>query len=851
MRLSSTRCARRRALRQAGAAVGAAFGLLLGTQGVLAAPAAAAEPETITVVLKAPDRAGLAALAQASGISREERLRRLAPLLPTSSQKDAVVDQLEDQGFTITEVGTWLINATAPTQAAQARANGMATSSAQSAGTGSLTGLASAVYTTDHPGPERKHAAVPYGPTGAALRNSYSSNQPASNTDATIATLQYAGWNPADLSSYASSIGVGDPVASGRYTGVAVSPRHTTNRLSQDGDGDSEVALDQQALLSVAPNLKQRAYFAANSSQGELNALQRIADDATASTYNLVALSISWGLCEDNYYNGDGSVDTDGLNAEIDAFNAIAAAGVTIFAASGDSGAYDCAGPGDFGSITTEEQVDTPGAFPSVVSVGGTSLQVNNAFTPDDDVETGWNDPSNDGAGAYLGSAGGGGISKLVARPDYQRSTGYSKRTVPDIAALADPSDRFAVYWGRGGGWMGVGGTSLAAPLSAGLFANEVISHGQTQGIGSIHEALYGNPTYSGSRPSMRDITVGDISFGRNSIFTARPGYDLSTGLGSPRWGEVVTRALESVTISAPVATRSTNVTLSVLNAASTSFTSWKIQALNASAPDPGCMTGTTATSTRPTQVTLPGGDGEKVIYVAAFEDGSTDCVASHATIRLDTVNPTLSLSAKLASPTTNKVNVSWAGFDVTGSGIDHYAVKITHSLQSASDVNYSSTQTTSYSLSGVAGRTYKVTVTAYDKAGNSRTASQQLDVPLDDTYLSSNGSWKRVSSTSHFGSAAMVSSTKSSSLSGRVTYRTLSVMVATGRNNGRIDVWVDNKLVKTIDTYSPSTTYRKVIAVQSLTSTGAHNVAIKVRGDRSLSSKGITAVIDGLLLHS
>jgi hypothetical protein len=139
----------------------------------------------------------------------------------------------------------------------------------------------------------------------------------------------------------------------------------------------------------------------------------------------------------------------------------------------------------------------------------------------------------------------------------------------------------------------------------------------------------------------------------------------------------------------------------------------------------------------------------------------------------------------------------------------------------------------------------------AYDAAGNSTTATSQVDAPLDDTYLSTRGTWKKVSSNNDFGNSARVSSTKSSQLNGHVTFRTLAVQVATGSNNGRVDVYIDGSLYKTIDTYSVATGYRKVFSVVSFPHALPHNVQLRVRGDKNALSHGVTIVVDALLLHS
>jgi subtilase family serine protease len=108
---------------------------------------------------------------------------------------------------------------------------------------------------------------------------------------------------------------------------------------------------------------------------------------------------------------------------------------------------------------------DAPGvSFPStsayVVAVGGTAIR-RNRVTGNFGEEVVWQD-----AGA--------GLSAYVARPAYQNgisSTVGASRGVPDIAAIANPSGGVWVYSGLNGGWVIVGGTSVASPVEAGIMS--------------------------------------------------------------------------------------------------------------------------------------------------------------------------------------------------------------------------------------------------------------------------------------------------------------------------------------------------------------------------------------------
>lgn len=169
--------------------------------------------------------------------------------------------------------------------------------------------------------------------------------------------------------------------------------------------------------------------------------------------------------------------------------------GVAIVAASGDSG---------YG-------VEYPAASPYVTAVSGTTLSLN----PDDtrNSETAW-------------SGAGSGCSAYEPKPNWQQDTGCAQRTVADVSADADPNTGAAIYsssTGTQSGWYQVGGTSLAAPLIAGVYA-------LANNSSSVH---YGSYPYS-QTPSLYDIQSGSNGNCGNYLCTAGTGYDGPTGLGTP-----------------------------------------------------------------------------------------------------------------------------------------------------------------------------------------------------------------------------------------------------------------------------------------------------------------------------
>lgn len=193
--------------------------------------------------------------------------------------------------------------------------------------------------------------------------------------------------------------------------------------------------------------------------------------------------------------------------------------GVTILAAAGDDGASD-------GSTNGAPTVDFPAASPYVLACGGTKLTLSGAAIGS---ETVWNDLSaNEGAT-------GGGVSQVFALPSYQQSAkvpkapnGFVGRGVPDVAGDADPVTGYSLF--VDGRQAVIGGTSAVAPLWAALLAR--INQALGGNVGFVNPLLYAAKV----EPSFRDITSGN-----NGDYSAGPGWDACTGLGSPNGAALLT----------------------------------------------------------------------------------------------------------------------------------------------------------------------------------------------------------------------------------------------------------------------------------------------------------------------
>jgi kumamolisin len=236
-------------------------------------------------------------------------------------------------------------------------------------------------------------------------------------------------------------------------------------------------------------------------------------------------MSLSLGECETNTQAFD-RADLVALNSTV---ASIEAKGSTVFASSGDSGGLDCTPPADDGQPpqSSFEGVSVPAVLPAVTGTGGTALTTDAAGNYIG--ETTWSEP-------LLSQGTGGGVSTIFSRPSWQTGVGTggqadtgNGRQVPDVSADSDPNTgNFIVENGKDG--VG-GGTSLAAPIWAGFTAimDQYLKANHEPPVGFFNPILYHLANASVPYPPFHDITVGG-----NDFFTATPGYDMATGLGSP-----------------------------------------------------------------------------------------------------------------------------------------------------------------------------------------------------------------------------------------------------------------------------------------------------------------------------
>jgi subtilase family serine protease len=177
---------------------------------------------------------------------------------------------------------------------------------------------------------------------------------------------------------------------------------------------------------------------------------------------------------------------------------------------------------------------DYPGGYPAagafVTAVGGTRLI--NAGQPTQS-ETVWNTKLGEGTGSLC--------SLYESQPAWQTLLGFSYTSIcsmridNDVAAVGDPGTGVAVYdTYSGGGWAVYGGTSVATPIIAGVYA-------LAPNTGSINDGSYSyshtssfHDVINGSNGPCTPTGIYIIDFTGTFICDAGAGFDGPTGNGTP-----------------------------------------------------------------------------------------------------------------------------------------------------------------------------------------------------------------------------------------------------------------------------------------------------------------------------
>ena len=522
-----------------------------------------------------------------------------------------------------------------------------------------------------------------------------------------IAVAEQSDFNDADIAAFRKTFGLSDnpPVR------VLV-----PNTGSAAANGNLfEAELDLEWSGAVAPDATIQCVFTGDAPNHDAS------DALTYAIEQRIApvISTSFGRCESWFTEADATfAEAYGDLASLE--------GITVLADAGDTGAAACDSQSAL-SAQYGEAVLLPASLPSFVAVGGSQLDLNqtNQSTYFDSrlyavsyiPESAWNETLGDIDAGYGGlGAGGGGASRLFAKPYWQVpfTIQDGARDVPDLALSASADllpYAVSTSWTAADGdaeapqdqaLTAVGGTSLAAPSLAGVFAlvNQAVSAtnpGLPVGLGNVNPLLYALANSASSKSAFHDITDGNnvvpcepgssdcpasppYQFG----FTAGQGYDQTTGLGSIDAANLVAAwvALAPTSTSLGVAASGTvegsplQLTASITTKTTTTAMTGSVLFYFVSSGSTGIgssgtlgtariLPGTsTSTATASLTVGAPGGlDGSRV-QIGAFYGGDTHYLASWSPMS------SLSFASSLViCPTAVALSAGQTGFAFTTAG--------------------------------------------------------------------------------------------------------------------------------------------------------------------------------------
>ena len=360
--------------------------------------------------------------------------------------------------------------------------------------------------------------------SAADLRSIYSvPAQPAATKAETVAVFEQGGFEPNDITTYEVRNKLPATPAIFRsvdgYGGAINSPGI-----------EAEAVLDIDMLIGLNPAVAKVLVYEAGATEDFGTALVD-SYAAMASDNKAQTISISYGLDE-------ALQNPATLQAENTGLTQLVAQGQGVYVSSGDQGAY--------GDELHGLNVEDPGAQPNVVGVGGTTLFTGQKASYRYEVV--WNELQ-----TSINAATGGGVSAVWPIPAYQTPFGArpmtdnggsaTNRNVPDVAAVADPLTGVAVYSKINGGWLTIGGTSVASPVVASIMSigNAVSKSWGFGPLGFTNPAIYGieeNPLSQAFLQGDFDDTVygnnGDVADFGIPGFNAGMNYDNTTGWGSP-----------------------------------------------------------------------------------------------------------------------------------------------------------------------------------------------------------------------------------------------------------------------------------------------------------------------------
>jgi Subtilase family len=340
----------------------------------------------------------------------------------------------------------------------------------------------------------------------------------------------------ADLARFSSQFGLPACTAADgcfrkvNQEGKAV-PLPTWKNTSTEQGWALEIATDIETAHAVCPSCHIVLVEAKSNSNADLYP----AENAAAG---LGATEIS-----NSFGGGEPTFDSSAFNHP----------GIVITASAGDSGYMNWLGSGN--------SPDYPASSPHVVAVGGTRLRQSGGKW---ESETVWNDGGEEGGKKTGAGASGGGCSWVFAAPPWQQqastwsSIGCSHRAVSDVAADGDPYTGVDVYDSTvspngNTGWTVVGGTSVASPIIAAIYALAGGAHGVEYPARTVYEnaatapgawlhdvtsgsnGRCGQPFNESTGASGCTTSEEAASCSSHGSCLAGAGYDGPSGVGTPR----------------------------------------------------------------------------------------------------------------------------------------------------------------------------------------------------------------------------------------------------------------------------------------------------------------------------
>jgi len=326
----------------------------------------------------------------------------------------------------------------------------------------------------------------------------------------TMAVAEFAEqyWDTTDLEKFASECSL--------KTG-SVTTQYGTNSESYCTDGGLERCveslLDIEYITQVGYGIPLSVYYDATYD------LATWLDTVSSNANVELVFSVSYGNDEAQQTSNDYmySVNTQ--------FMKLGSRGVSVMIAAGDQGVW-----GREGTTGDVFHPDFPASSPYVTAVGGTDFDVKSTIG----TEKAWED-------------GGGGFSNTFPIPSYQATAvaeylksenlpaskyyNSSGRGYPDVSALAGTQNAYFISY-KGGSFTGVGGTSAASPVFAGVVAqlNNIRLLSGKSSLGFLNTLFYQNAG------AFNDVELGTNDGGNKIGFTAGAGWDAATGFGTPNF---------------------------------------------------------------------------------------------------------------------------------------------------------------------------------------------------------------------------------------------------------------------------------------------------------------------------